>query len=515
MEETMRIWSLSLISALSLAIVPALFVTASAQEEPQPDFVPGELIVGYKSPEARASAVRELGQLEAQGGIRRGDAASTEIEVEPIDDTTVRLKFNFVHHRGGPLTEAGKRKALEETAELLREADETIEYAHPNWIMRLQRDRIREPVLFKQEPDETLMQAATAPSGPNDPVFVRGLHWHYLPPPHGMNAIGAWDLATEGTDVVVAVLDTGILPDHPDITESGNVVAGYDFVSPHVQPRDMAGDGDGWDNDPTDPGNQCGIWRPANWHGTHVAGTVGAGATNNEIGIAGVTWKVSVLPVRVLGRCGGTIADIAAAIRWAAGLPVEGAPDNPSPADIINMSLGIGLACKPENVGALISAIEAARNAGVAVVVAAGNDDIDVEGVSPGGCANVISVAASDQRGHLAPYSNYGAVTIMAPGGDLERDDDEDGEPDGVWSLLAPSTRSPEGIGAYEGTSMATPHVAAAIALAIAARPELKRNPDAIAQAVEAAAVSPPEGGCSQQKPCGTGQLDAVKLLSP
>ena len=163
------------------------------------------------------------------------------------------------------------------------------------------------------------------------------------------------------------------------------------------------------------------------------------GATNNGIGIAGVTWKVSVLPVRVLGRCGGTIADIAAAIRWAAGLPVQGVPDNPSPADIINMSLGMVRACTPENAGALLNAIEAARNAGATIVVAAGNDDIDVKKVSPGGCTKVISVAAGDQRGHLAPYSNYGAVTIMAPGGDLKRDDDQDGEPDGVWSLLAVS----------------------------------------------------------------------------
>ncbi len=210
----MRIWNPCLISVLSLVIVPVQFVTASAQQEPQAEFVPGELIVGYKSPEARANAVRELGQLEAQGGIRRGDATSTEVKVEPVDNKTVRLKFNFVHHRGAALTKAGERKALEETADLLREADETIEYAHPNWIMRLQRDRIREPVLFKQEPGETLVQAATVPSGPNDPVFVRGLHWHYLPPPHGMNAIGAWEVGTEGTDVVVN-LNTGASGSNP------------------------------------------------------------------------------------------------------------------------------------------------------------------------------------------------------------------------------------------------------------------------------------------------------------
>ena len=505
----MRTWNLYLI-ALSLIIAPAPFLPASAQQEPQSDFVPGELIVGYKSPEAKAAAVPDFKQLETQGGIRRSDATSTKIKVEPIDNTTVRLKFNFVDKRGKPPTEAAERKILEETAKALREEDETIEYAHPNWILGLQRDRIYKPVLLKDKPDEMQFQAAAVQSGPNDPVFVRGLQWDYLPPPRGMNAIGAWDLEKEGKGVVVAVLDTGILLDHPDIKGSGNVLPGYDFVSD----LKMAGDGTGWDNDPTDPGDQCDILRrPASWHGTHVAGTLGAAATNNGIGVAGVTWKVSVLPVRVLGRCGGTIADIAAAIRWAAGLPVQGVPDNPSPADIINMSLGMVRACTPENAGALLNAIEAARNAGSTIVVAAGNDDIDVEKVSPGGCAKVISVAAGDQRGHLAPYSNFGAVTIMAPGGDLERDDDQDGEPDGVWSLLAVSTENPEGLGAYEGTSMATPHVTAAIALAIAARVELKRNPDAIAQALDAAAVDPPEGGCNPQKPCGAGQLDAVKLL--
>jgi len=494
---------------LSLVIASVPLVGAVAQRTPQPDFVPGELIVGFASSEARANAARELEQLEAEGGMRLRGADSTSIELQQLDDTTVKVRFGSVRRSGTPLTQSAERRVLEDTARLLKEEDERIEFAHPNWIMRLQRERIREPVPYKRKPDEMRMQAANVPSGPNDPVFVQGLHWHYLPPPRGMNAIGAWNVAKEGKDAVVAVLDTGILPEHRDIVDSGNVTVGYDFISQ----TDMAGDDDGWDDDPTDPGDQCGL-RPASWHGTHVAGTIGAAATDNDVGIAGVAWKIKVMPVRVLGRCGGTVADIAAAIRWSAGLPVEGTPDNPNAADIINMSLGMQRPCTLDIAGILIRSIEAAHLAGATVVVAAGNEEIDVKNVSPGGCGKVVSVAGSDQRGHLAPYSNFGDVTIMAPGGDLERDDDGDGEPDGVWSLLARTDNNPDGIGAYEGTSMATPHVAAAIALAIAARPELKGEPDAIAQAVQAAAVSPPKGGCTEQKPCGAGQLDAEKLLS-
>jgi serine protease len=103
----------------------------------------------------------------------------------------------------------------------------------------------------------------------------------------------------------------------------------------------------------------------------------------------------------------------------------------------------------------------------------------------------------------------------MAPGGDLNRDDDGDGYPDGVWSLIAPSDGNLEGIAAYEGTSMAAPHVSAAIALAISKRPELRRKPDFVAEVLKSAAVAPPAGGCVSEKPCGAGQLDAVRLLLP
>jgi serine protease len=166
----------------------------------------------------------------------------------------------------------------------------------------------------------------TAPAliTPNDPLF--GLQWHYKSQgtEAGQSAGGAgfvdfWtDQDSQGSsEVVVAVVDTGLQMDHPDIAGSANVVAGWDMVSD----MDVANDGDSRDSDPNDPGDVC----PARnvfsntYHGTHVAGIVGAGATNNADGIAGGAWNVKIVPVRALGKCGGKLSDINDAIRWAAG----------------------------------------------------------------------------------------------------------------------------------------------------------------------------------------------------
>jgi serine protease len=249
-----------------------------------------------------------------------------------------------------------------------------------------------------------------------------------------------------------------------------------------------------------------------------------------------------VLPVRVLGPLGGSTSDIVDGMRWAAGLPVAGAPINKRPADIINMSLGGPtrtkrgmLECTEENYGEYIDAIKEVRQAGVIVVASAGNgewidaDDQtcqpdvknpqchkvqdDVKNAVPAGCPGVISVAASDPLGHLARYSNYGAVTIMAPGGDVNQTEDFilNGKRTplalGVWSRVKNTYR------AYNGTSQAAPHVAGAIALALATHPEWRRKPNLIEQMLRAAAVTPIEGACPQGKPCGPGQLDAAKLL--
>lgn len=318
---------------------------------------------------------------------------------------------------------------------------------------------------------------------PNDPLF--GLQWHFKDngAANGQSAGGAgfsgfWSKAKDkgSRDVVVAVVDTGLQMNHPDIKGSPNLAPGFDMVSDPL----MGNDGDGRDTDPNDPGDKCEPNDPKTsdtFHGTHVAGTIGVASTNNSAGVAGGNWDVTIVPVRALGRCGGKLSDINDAIRWAAGtVPGRGAGGveiwNSNPADIINLSIGLFEPCP----ASMQAAINDATAAGAIVVAAAGNARVDVKYFAPGGCDNVISVAANDARGVLTPYSNYGAkVSIMAPGGDMSRDDDKDGRPDGVLSTkFSKNCIDPAKPGAsvaqcyysYEnGTSMAAPHVSAALAL--------------------------------------------------
>ena len=325
---------------------------------------------------------------------------------------------------------------------------------------------------------------ATVTTGlrPNDPLY--GLQWHFRDngSAAGQSAGGAgfggfWDRAkdTGSRDVVVAVVDTGIQMNHPDIKGSPNLAPGYDMVSDPI----MGNDGDGRDADPNDPGDKCNpddATISDSFHGTHVAGTIGVAATNNAAGVAGGAWNVTIVPVRALGRCGGKLSDINDAIRWAAGaVPArDGVKEvwNSKPADIINLSIGLFGPCP----ASMQAAINDAVAAGAIVVSAAGNARVDTQYFAPGGCQNVISVAANDARGQLTPYSNFGAnVSIMAPGGDMARDDDRDGRPDGILSTkFMKNCTDPANPGAAvaqcyyafeNGTSMAAPHVSAALVL--------------------------------------------------
>ncbi|ATE73081.1 S8 family peptidase [Lysobacter capsici] len=289
----------------------------------------------------------------------------------------------------------------------------------------------------------------------------------------GIRATTAWDV-TKGEGTVVAVIDTGVVS-HTDL--NGNIIAGYDFIS--GDPPDeglpaggffVANDGDGRDANPADPGNgfdagQCGpgtAARNSNWHGTHVAGTVAA-VTNNAKGVAGTAHAAKIVPVRVLGRCGGYGSDISDAIIWAAGGSVPGVPANPNPADVINMSLGGSApsACPQIYRDAVVDA--AAR--GTIVVVAAGNSNadsltaVDREGQPVGytltNCGTVISVGSVTSSGARSSFSNYGAgIDIAAPGS-------------GILSTTNNGTRGPttETYLSYDGTSMAAPHVAGVAAL--------------------------------------------------
>ena len=273
-----------------------------------------------------------------------------------------------------------------------------------------------EPDLIKQTIGRTVGATLMPDAVPNDTRYNEQWHYTYVAgSSEGLNLQPAWDITTGVATINVAVIDTGILP-HADL--AGKTVSGYDFISDPA----VGNDGDGRDADPSDPGDwvtsgECFPGSqaiPSSWHGTHVAGTIGA-ATNNNLGVAGVNWHAKILPVRVLGKCGGYTSDIVDGMSWSAGLAVSGVPANANPAKVLNLSLGGGGVCSTSEQNA-INAIVAA---GSVVVIAAGNDNDDASGYSPGNCDNVITVAATDRTGDRASYSNYGTIVeLSAPGGE-------------------------------------------------------------------------------------------------
>ncbi|ADV67036.1 S8 family peptidase [Deinococcus maricopensis] len=349
---------------------------------------------------------------------------------------------------------------------------------------------------------------------PNDQYYP--YQWHY----GRMNLPAAWDVTTGSGSPVVAVIDTGKTA-HPDL--SGRFVGGYDFISDTF----MAKDGNGRDSDATDPGDAtaagaCGTdangqpvppsAQGSSFHGTHVAGTIGAN-TNNTTGVAGVNWNARILPVRVLGRCGGSTADIVDSIRWAAGITVSGAPTNAYPAKVINMSLGgdlgAGKTCASAD-PAEQAAINDAVARGTSVVVAAGNSNDNASHYSPASCNNTITVAATDYRNYRAPYSNYGSyVDVAAPGGDTSVDRNGDGYVDGVLSTLKDDTGAYT-YSFYQGTSMATPHVAGLVSLMYAVKPTI--TPAQVLTTLKNSSTALSSTACSVG--CGAGLIDAYKAVN-
>ncbi len=332
---------------------------------------------------------------------------------------------------------------------------------------------------------------------PNDTRY--GEQWHYVGGASGMNLPAAWDIAT-GTGVVVAVIDTGITS-HSDL--AANIVAGYDFISDSAAARD----GNGRDSNPQDEGDwftgaECGVSfnQNSSWHGSHVAGTIAA-VTNNSAGVAGVAFNARVQPVRVLGKCGGTLSDIADAIVWASGGTVSGIPANPTPAKVINMSLGGSGACDATYQNAINSAV----GRGTVVAVAAGNSNANASGFRPASCNNVINVASLDREGNRASYSNFGTIIdIAAPGGETAVSGN------GVLSTLNTGTTTPGSAtyAFYQGTSMAAPHIAGLAALMLSKTPSLT---PAQVESTMRTNVRALTGTCSGG--CGAGVADAGKTL--
>lgn len=273
---------------------------------------------------------------------------------------------------------------------------------------------------------------------------------------------------------VVAILDTGVRFDHPMLL--GHMLPGYDFVSDAFNGNDgQTTGGNDRDSDPTDPGDGvsatdllsdpgCGSVSSSSWHGTFTAGMLAGNPISAE-GVFPINWNAEVEPIRVLGKCGGYTTDLADAIRWAAGLAVNGVPTNPNPAKIINLSLGANGACVNAIEG---QAVADARNAGAIVVVAAGNEGGSVD--TPANCPGALAVAATDQEGLKASYSNFGSsVTLTAPGGDSAYP---------MWGagntgITGPLTNT---YSAKIGTSFAAPQVSAALALAHSLQPGLSSS---------------------------------------
>ncbi|WP_414449178.1 S8 family peptidase [Burkholderia sp. 22PA0099] len=352
------------------------------------------------------------------------------------------------------------------------------------------------------EPDRRLF-ASAATVTPNDPSYAQ--QWNDFSTATGTNMPAAWSLTTGASTVVTAVLDTGYRP-HTDI--AANLVAGYDFITDvntgnngHGRSADATDPGD-WVtqaelNDSTSPFYNCAS-APSNssWHGTQVAGLIGA-VGNNGTGIAGASWFGKIQPVRVLGKCGGTTSDIADAMRWAAGISVSGVADNPTPAKVINLSLGGSGPCG----STFQSAINDVIARGVTVVVAAGNDGLANGQDRPANCTGVIAVGATDSTGKRAWYSNYSPeITVSAPGST-------------ILSTSNTGTTSP-GSDTYQtnsGTSLAAPQVAGVASLMLALNPNL--TPAQISQKLIATArpsqiAVTSSSACTAMAP-GAGLMDA------
>ncbi len=408
---------------------------------------------------------------------------------------------------------------------------------------------------------------------PQDAGYTTRL-WHYYPPTRdftennktvpatgGANLEGAWAVTRGTSTVVVAVIDTGVVSTHPEL--AGKLLQGYDFVSSDVgatanEPLPanfVANDNNGRDADPEDPGDWispqdtqnypdfCGTeTADSSWHGTHMAGTI-VGVWNNGIGnppppgtsTAGIAPDARILPLRALGKCGGSSSDVIDAMRFAVGIPVQGAGGglvvNGTPAQIINLSLGgQGGACST----AYQQAVNDVTAAGALVIAAAGNDGI--VGVSqPGNCSGVLAVAGHAINGDNADYSNVGAeVGISAPGG---------GTPTQLSSAIvsgdsgyftwgpvlfgattqtsfgAPPNQALSGpaVGGFTGTSSATAHVSGVAALLKSAVPSA--TPAQLRAFITSTARPHPTGGyCSPGQPgaglCGAGLLDATAAMN-
>ncbi len=346
---------------------------------------------------------------------------------------------------------------------------------------------------------------------PNDPEYgTSQWAWQSATTHAGAtNTSAAWNKLTtggqalSGSGVVVAVLDSGHIT-HADL--SANILPGYDFISldtlPYA-PFSTANDGDGRDANAADPGNWNTDTRNncktsnSSWHGSRVASVVAA-IGNNTTGMLGVAYGAKVLPVRVLGVCGGYLSDIAAGMRWAAGLSVAGTPNNPHPAKVLNLSLGSEGTCP----STFQDAINDVRAAGSLVVVSTGNEGATDSITQPANCKGVLAVTAHAQNGGSPSFANVGpGTTISAPG----------------VSILGTSNSGPNGPTASpagdsyvagSGTSFSAPMVSGVAALLLQIKPTMGVD-ELTSRLVDSARAFPSGTYCAGKTACGAGMLDA------
>lgn len=344
-----------------------------------------------------------------------------------------------------------------------------------------------------------------SPSAPNDPLYTSGSQWNLRADnPGGMDAASAWLASTGSNKVVVAIVDMGNRP-HTDLN-AARILPGYDFIADTVR----ANDGGGRDADATDPGSSGGGCR-STWHGLKVTGILAATSDNN-FGVAGIDQAAKILPVRVIGRCNEVLAvDLVPALRWAAGIAVDGVPANPNPAKVINLSLGFDSPCSVYP--AIQAAIDDVRKKGAVVVVAAGNDDgISASQMTPASCSGVITVGSVTRVGGRGTSTTGPAIDISAPGSAVM-----DVAADTVRVLSDGGVTSPindNSVASGLGTSFAAPHVSGTASLMKAVRPKI--TPDQIKLMMKKSAKAFPTGtgrDCTTST-CGAGILNGSAVVA-
>ncbi|WP_291200852.1 S8 family serine peptidase [Hyphomonas sp.] len=358
------------------------------------------------------------------------------------------------------------------------------------------------------------------------------LQWHLGPAENGGSGIQEYRQRTgaSGKGVVIAQIDTGIYFQHNEFVRHPGFLQGFDFVSD----PEMAGDADGPDSDPSDTGIMCDALNTdggSELHGSfHASVLIARGEGRSKM--IGVAPDASIVPIRVVGNCGGKLSEVNRGILWAAGLDAgPGAPINQNPADIILISLSLPSECP----ASLQRNIDAARAEGAIVIAGAGNTRSSKSETAPASCRGVISVGATDPSGKPAPYTNSGA-DLMAPGGDNTVDRNLDGYPDGlVGAKYSVDCRAESGAKTEDcdysietGTSASAAIVAGAISLVKSANPDLstKDAADVVLRAtrsMDARQCSLPCEGRSDLQPipgltdvcfanCGLGSLDLSQV---